>query len=106
MVVFGAGDLGSLFLEHLKTSSDEYYPKLRVLGFLDETRVLHGRQLRSFKVLGDLSCVPRLVKDEGLKGIVLAIRKPRQDLLDQLAELADEHGLKIYRWQVGVEEMG
>lgn len=106
VVVLGAGDLGSLFLEHLKSSSDEHYPKLRVLGFLDETKVLHGRQLRSFKILGGLSSVPRLVADEGLKGIVLAIRSPRQELLDQLAELADEHGLKIYRWQVGMEEMG
>ncbi len=106
VVVFGAGDLGSLFLEHLKSSSEDFYPKMRVLGFLDDTRVLHGRQLRSFKVLGDLSCVPRLVADEGLKGIVVAIRKPRPELLDQLAELADDHGLKIYRWQVGMEEIG
>jgi FlaA1/EpsC-like NDP-sugar epimerase len=105
VVVFGAGDLGTLFLEHLKSSPHEYYPKMRVLGFLDDTKVLHGRQLRSFKVLGGLSSVPDLVVDEGLSGIVVAIRHPRQELLDQLAELADEYGLKIYRWRVAMEEM-
>jgi UDP-N-acetylmuramyl pentapeptide phosphotransferase/UDP-N-acetylglucosamine-1-phosphate transferase len=105
VVVYGAGDLGTLFLEHLKSNSHESYPKMRVLGFLDDTGVLHGRKLRSFKILGGLSLVPDLVANEGLRGIVLAIRNPRQELLDQLRELSEDHGLKIYRWQVGMSDM-
>ena len=106
VVILGAGDLGTLFLEHLKSISGDLYPKMRVLGFIDESQVLHGRRLRSFLILGGLSSVPDLVADEGLKGIVLAIQNPRQDLLDRLAELSDQYGLKIYRWQVGMVEMG
>ena len=104
MVVMGAGNMGTLLLDHLKSSAHDVYPGLRVLGFLDESRVLHGRQLRSFKILGDLSVVPKLVEEAGLKGIILAIDHPRQELLDQLDELADRHDLKIYRWKVGLVE--
>ena len=104
VVVLGAGDLGSLLLEHLKSSAHDIYPGVRLLGFIDETKVMHGRKLRSFKVLGGLSVVPKLVKEAGLKGIILAINNPRQELVNELAELADRYDLKIYRWKVGLEE--
>lgn len=105
VVVLGAGDMGTLFLDHLKSSSHNLYPGMRVLGFIDQKRVLHGRRLRSFLILGSLSVIPKLVVDEGLKGIVLAINRPDKDLLGQLEALADEHGLKIYKWRVGIAEM-
>ena len=103
-VVLGAGDLGTLLLEHLKSSAHNMYPGIRLLGFLDETRVLHGRRLRSFKILGGLSLVPELVSDHGLKAIILAVNNPPTELLDTLNSLADQYGLKIYRWRVGLEE--
>lgn len=104
MVVMGAGNLGTLLLDHLKSSSHDVYPGMRLLGFIDETKVLHGRQLRSFKILGGLSVVPSLVAEAGLKGIIIAIDEPRQELLDQLNDLADRYDLKIYRWKVGLVE--
>jgi FlaA1/EpsC-like NDP-sugar epimerase len=102
VVVFGAGDLGTLLLDHLKSSSHDLYAGMRVLGFLDETRVLHGRRLRSFRVLGGLSMVPKLVEEQGLTGIVLAVSRPRRELVEQLEELAAEYGLRIYRWKVEI----
>jgi FlaA1/EpsC-like NDP-sugar epimerase len=105
VVVLGAGDLGTLLLEHLKSSSHDLYPGMRVLGFLDETRVLHGRRLRSFRVLGGLSVIPQLVAEKGLTGIVLAIHRPRRELVERLESLATEHGLRIYRWKVGIAPM-
>jgi UDP-GlcNAc:undecaprenyl-phosphate GlcNAc-1-phosphate transferase len=105
MVVLGAGDLGSLLLNHLKSSTHDFYPGLRVLGFIDEERLLHGRQLRSLRVLGGLSVVPKLVADMGLKGIIVAINKPNIEMLEQLDVLATQYQLKIYRWRVGLEEM-
>lgn len=104
VVVVGAGDLGTLLLEHLKSSPPALYPGLKVVGFLDESKALHGRQLRSFKVLGGLSVVPRLVREADLKGLILAINKPSQEFLEKLDALVAEHGLKIYRWKVGIAE--
>ena len=104
VVVLGAGDMGTLLLDHLKSSAHDVYPGMRLLGFIDETEVMHGRRLRSFRILGGLSVVPKLVEEAGLKGIILAINKPRQELLDQLDALAAKYHLKIYRWKVALEE--
>lgn len=104
VVVLGAGDLGTLLLDHLKSSAHDIYPGMRVLGFIDETTSLHGRRLRSFRILGGLSTIPKLVEDEGLKGIILAIGNPGRELLEQLEELTVRHGLKIHRWTVGLAE--
>jgi UDP-N-acetylmuramyl pentapeptide phosphotransferase/UDP-N-acetylglucosamine-1-phosphate transferase len=104
MVVLGAGDLGTLLLEHLKSSPHDFYHGLRILGFIDEMPDLHGRRLRASRILGGLSIVPELVEGDGLKGIILAINNPRQELLDQLAVLASQYDLKIYRWRAGLEE--
>ncbi|MCF7734539.1 MAG: hypothetical protein K9N23_22840, partial [Akkermansiaceae bacterium] len=103
VVVVGAGDLGTLLLDHLKTSSQFHYPGVRILGFVDQTRQLHGRQLRSFRVLGGLSVVPGLVENQGLKGVILAINQPNQELIDELADLVERYDLKIHRWNVGIQ---
>ena len=104
VVVLGAGDMGTLLLDHLKSSTHNVYPGMRLLGFIDETKVLHGRRLRSFRILGGLSVVPKLVEEAGLKGIILAISNPRQELLDQVNAFAAEYNLKIYHWTVALEE--
>jgi FlaA1/EpsC-like NDP-sugar epimerase len=77
---------------------------MRMLGFIDESRVLHGRQIRSFRILGGLSIVPKLVKQQGLKGIILAINSPDKTLLAQVDQLAEQYELKIYHWRVGLTE--
>jgi len=105
VVVLGAGDLGALLLGHLKTSSHDLYPGLRVLGFIDEMQVLHGRQMLSLRVLGGLSIVPKLVAEDGLQGIILAIRQPDNELLAQLETLTEKYQLKIYRWRAELEKM-
>ncbi len=104
VVIFGAGDKGTLFLDHLKASSHDLYPKMRVLGFVDESCVLHGRQMRSFRILGGLSVIPRLVEEEGLRGIVLAVAKPSEELLKRIEAISDEYNLKVYRWSVNLAE--
>jgi UDP-GlcNAc:undecaprenyl-phosphate GlcNAc-1-phosphate transferase len=105
VVVLGAGDLGTLLLEHLKSSAHDAYANMRILGYLDEERALHGRRLRTFRVLGDLSMIPSLVKDQGLRGIVLAINQPSIELLEQIENLSKEYKLRIYRWNVGITSM-
>jgi hypothetical protein len=105
VVVLGAGDLGTLLLDHLKSSVHDQYAGMRILGFLDETKVLHGRRLRSFRILGGLSMVPELVEKRGLRGIVLAINKPRRETVEHLEQLAEAYGLRIYRWKVSINPL-
>jgi len=105
VVVVGAGDLGTLLLDHLQSIGGEVYPGMRLLGFIDEAEVLHGRRLRSFTILGGLSILPKLVEEEGLKGIILAISAPSAELMLRLEALSARYDLKIHRWQVGIGEL-
>lgn len=104
VVALGAGDLGSLLISHLRSCDTHVYPGLRLLGFLDESQVLHGRQLKSFRILGGLSLIPELV-EEGLKGVIVTIKNPRQELMNELESLAAAHDLKVYRWHAKLEQM-
>ncbi len=103
VVVLGAGDMGTLLLLHFKSSDQGAYPGLKMIGFIDEQKSLHGRRLRSWKVLGGLQLIPSLVAKRGLKGIILAIDEPSEDLLERLAAIADEHQLRVYRWRAELE---
>jgi UDP-GlcNAc:undecaprenyl-phosphate GlcNAc-1-phosphate transferase len=102
-VALGSGDLGTLFTAHLKDCDSHVYSGMRFLGFLDESEVLHGRQLRSFRILGGLSLIPQLAED-GLRTIIVTIANPREELMEQLAILAAAHNLKVYRWGVKLEQ--
>jgi UDP-N-acetylmuramyl pentapeptide phosphotransferase/UDP-N-acetylglucosamine-1-phosphate transferase len=105
VVVLGAGNLGALLLDHLKSSHHDLYPGIRILGFLDENPLLHGRRLRAFRVLGGPSKIPELVREHGLKGVVLAISHPDPDLVGYLETMSEQHGLRLYRWKVGIAPM-
>lgn len=78
------------------------YPGMKILGFLDEREALHGRRLRSFRILGGLSMIPELVEEEGLRGVILAIKKPRPELEERLMAMATEYDLKNYRWKAAI----
>lgn len=97
-VVIGAGDLGSLFLDHLKSSNHDEYPGLRIIGFLDDNPSLKGRRLRSFRIFGGLSAIPGLVESDDLETLILAIKEPDPDFLDRLRTLAKAHDLAIHQW--------
>lgn len=101
-VILGAGDLGTLAIDHLKSSYHEDYPGLQLLGFVDDNPVLHGRRLRSFPIFGDLSAVAGLAKNDGLRTLIIAVRDPRPGLLNEIHALAESHRLRIYRWEPAI----
>ncbi|MFM7179933.1 MAG: hypothetical protein ACKO2G_00420 [Verrucomicrobiales bacterium] len=104
MVVVGAGDLGTLFLEHLKASSRDAYRGMRILGFIDKNQAFHGRLLRSFLVLGGISVLRELAEEGKIKGVVVAINDPQTEMVEELEALAREHKLKIHWWKVSLKE--
>jgi len=97
-VIVGAGDLGTLAIEHLKSSYHDDYPGLRVLGFLDDNRVLHGRRLRSFPIFGGLSAIPKLVEKDGLRTVIVAVHNPKPEFMENLQTLAKTHSLAVCFW--------
>lgn len=104
-VVIGAGDLGTLLIDHLKSSYHNDYPGLQLLGFVDENPDLHGRRLRSFPIFGSLSSIAVLAEKDRLRTLVVAMRTPRADLMRELEQLAETHNLRIFRWNPAIMPM-
>jgi len=101
-VILGAGDLGTLLLEHLKATYDHDYPGLKIIGFLDENPAIWQRRIRSITVLGGLSIIPSLIEEKGLQSIIIAINKPRPEFIDEVKLIASQHNLSIHYWNARI----
>jgi len=102
VVVYGAGDMGNLFLDYLKTTTSETLDRVRVVGFIDDTEGLKGRILRGFPILGTPDALDNLVAERDLYGVVVAINNPDPERIADLEAHARRLGLVIYRWTAGM----
>ncbi|MDI6786041.1 MAG: acetyltransferase [bacterium] len=66
--IMGAGGHGRVVLDILLESKD-----YEVVGFLDSDPKLHGKFVNNHKVFGDISLIPKLIKEKGVIGSIIAI---------------------------------
>ena len=105
-VVVGAGDMGTLLLDHLKSCRHDQHRGLKILGFVDQqAKIMKGRYLRSLPVIGDLSVFPDLVEERGWKALILAIEHPSDEFAAELRDLAEKHSLHVYRWSASLHDV-
>jgi len=98
VVVYGAGDLGNLFIDYLKTCPPARFKSFRVVGFIDESDSLRRRIVRGFPVLGDLDTLDHLAGSQNLHGVIVAINDPKDSCLVKLREIAKRRELNLYSW--------
>lgn len=98
VVVYGAGDLGNLFIDYLKTCPPARFKSFRVVGFIDESDSLRRRIVRGFPVLGDLDTLDHLAGSQNLHGVIVAINDPKDSCLEKLREIAKRRELNLYSW--------
>ena len=69
-LIVGAGAAGEMIVKELLE-----HPGLGLdpLGFVDDDRSKHGHRMYDLPVLGDLSAIPRLVREHGIDEIVIAM---------------------------------
>lgn len=100
ILVYGAGALGSLFVEYLKNSSPEEFRNFQIAGFLDENSKLRRRTLQGFKIFGGLNHLEELTPVFPLEGIVVTIASVSDAAMRGIFETASALNLKVYRWEV------
>lgn len=99
VVLYGAGDLGELFLSHLKTSSPMELHKLRILGFIDDHPNLKRRVLDGFRIYGTVQDLPALIDRHNLHGVVITATRLKPERADELNRIVEETGLTLYWWR-------
>ena len=88
VILVGAGDLGVALLKDLSRSE-----QWRVVGLLDEDKIMHGRLLMGVRVLGELEQLPEFASTYDVKHIIIALPPEAHQLRRSAIALANTNEL-------------
>jgi len=94
ILIVGAGDTGELLLQQLKS---ENRGKRRVVGFLDDDVTKQGDRIHGVTILGSRRDLGRTVQEYKVREVLIAMRRPPPDLLQQIQGYCEENGIA---WRV------
>lgn len=99
IVLYGAGDLGELFLSHLKTAPPEEMEEMCIVGFIDDCPGLRQKILDGFPIQGSVSQLGEIAERHDLHGVLLTMTRLDPERAEELNRICDERGLARYRWR-------
>ncbi len=94
VLIVGAGDTGELLLQQLKLAGSGKY---RVVGFLDDDLTKQGDSIHGIRIIGSRQGLGKVVQEFGVREVLIAIRQPPEDLVQQIQGYCEENGLS---WKV------
>lgn len=97
-LLYGAGDLGELFVCNLLLSPPEQWKEYRFVGFVDDAEEFKGRRLRGFPILGPTRELPQIVKKTGATMLLVTLSRLSDEQWKHLAALCESCALELYRW--------
>ena len=89
VLVVGAGRLGQLMLQDLRTASVGLFP----VGFVDDDRAKHDRSLSGVPVLGGVDALPALIEEHRANLVIIAIRDPNGALVRRVLDATSAAGI-------------
>ena len=100
VLLYGAGNMGELFLLHTKTTAEGHFNQMRIIGIIDDHPELNLRYQDGFKIRGGLETVTEICQKKGaLDGIILTMREsPPEEKMVEIAEICRKFNLKLYQW--------
>jgi UDP-GlcNAc:undecaprenyl-phosphate GlcNAc-1-phosphate transferase len=101
-LIYGAGDLGELFLCHLRLSRPETWKDYHFVGFIDDNENLKGRRMMGFPILGSLAGLADVVKRTRANCVFITSSVLPDQQMEQLVRMAEELELDVERWLPGM----
>lgn len=102
VLLYGAGDLGSLFLRQMRVINPELVAMRQVVGFIDDDVNLHNRYLQGICVLGAINDLEWLIDthkiDEVIVTTQLFVEHERQ-----LREVIRKKGIFLSYWKLSLD---
>jgi FlaA1/EpsC-like NDP-sugar epimerase len=101
-LIVGAGSAGELILRAIyQEKTPEYLP----LGFIDDDPAKLGMTIHGVPVLGTRYDIPRLVRDQDIRELLISIPSAPASTLKSIIELGRQAGLKRIRALPGVHNL-
>lgn len=98
VLVYGAGDVGNLFVKYLMTCSPDDFQRFQISGYLDDSDTLKGRTINGFRILGGLDVLPAVCSEYPIHGILIAIQDLPEERLQAVLKAATDLNLAVYSW--------
>ena len=102
VVVYGAGDGGSLVVRELVKALDTRY---RILGFVDDDTRKQRIRVQGYPVLGGYDSLASLIRSNVIDAVVISARIMSIDRLQALEALCADYGVSLSRLHVGLEPL-
>ncbi len=87
ILIVGAGKPGEHLIRSLQAAASNSY---RIVGLVDEHPANQGISIHGLPVLGSIKDIPRIVNDEGIKQIIIALERHEADTIQNAVKVARE----------------
>jgi FlaA1/EpsC-like NDP-sugar epimerase len=104
MVIFGAGDLGNLYIDYLTSIPPDHFHQVQIVGFVDDNPRFRGRLVRGFEILGTSTELREVCKAVRAEGIILAIARLQPAARREVEVIARELRLEVLEWNCSVQK--
>src|SRR4030043_52967 len=88
--IIGAGDAAQKLLKVLRKTDSSY----QIVGFVDDDKDKIGKQIAGIKILGPISDLPRLIKENQVQELFIAIPSAQSQLIRKVVGIAQQENLK------------
>jgi len=99
VVIYGAGDGGSLVVRELLKSAETRY---RVIGFVDDDPRKQRMRVQGYAVLGGYDALASLVSSGVVDAVVISARIIAVDRISDLETLCSTHSVSLARLHIGL----
>ncbi len=89
-MIVGAGDTGEQILRSILSGDSLYFP----IGFIDDSPQKQGLLIHGLKVLGKISDIPQVVKDQDVEGMIIALPSAGSKIIKEAVKKGRGAGLK------------
>jgi len=89
IVIYGAGESGAHLATSMRTKGRDF-----VVGFLDDNKVLHGRDVAGHRVYAP-NMLPYLIGHYGVREVILSVPSATPARRQEILATVSDHGVKI-----------
>ena len=94
ILIMGAGDMGEAVLREIERSQNTRY---NPIGFIDDDLNKVGRRIHNIPVLGRRKDIPRIIQEENIQEIFLAILSLKEKDLSEISGLSQDYKVRVRR---------
>jgi UDP-GlcNAc:undecaprenyl-phosphate/decaprenyl-phosphate GlcNAc-1-phosphate transferase len=91
ILIVGAGDGGELLLREIKNNPGINY---KPMGFVDDDLVKKNKTIHGLKVLGTRDDIPSIIKEKGIKKVLVSILSARDDEINGILEICKDSNVE------------